>query len=262
MGPFENRLIMDVTAPMAITDLITSNHTEESITLIWTAPGDDGSTGIASGYVVKYSTSGSINDSNWDSANTYAQSWIPLAAGSNEAHIISNLNLNTQYWFAIKAYDEVPNYGYISNNASEKTLDITPPVVDSPADITYEEGTTGHIISWIATDNNPGNYIIYREGVEVDSGSWTSDVAITINVDGLTVGSYNYTIKVTDEFSNTATDTVLVNVNSTFDCGIFVDCVDFLALFCNLNRYPNYKTKNYTEILNQLNFFFISLELL
>ena len=219
MEPFENYLIPpaaeDTTAPAAISDLTTSNPTENSVILNWTAPGDDGNTGTASGYIVKYSTSGPINDSNWDSASTYAQSWTPLTAGSKETHVVSGLDSDTQYWFAIKAYDEVLNYGYISNNASEKTLDITPPVLDSPADITYEEGTTGHIINWNATDNNPGNYIIYREGVEVDSGSWTSGVAITINVDGLTVGSYNYTIKVTDAFSNTATDTVLVNVTSS-----------------------------------------------
>jgi parallel beta-helix repeat protein len=218
MEPFENYLIPpadDTTAPAAISDLTTSNPTENSVILNWTAPGDDGNTGTASGYIVKYSTSGPINDSNWDSASTYAQSWTPVTAGSKETRVVSGLDPDTQYWFAIKAYDEIPNYGYISNNASEKTLDIIPPVVDSPADITYEEGTTGHIISWNATDNNPGNYIIYREGVEVDSGSWTSGVAITINVDGLTVGSYNYTIKVTDAFNNTATDTVLVDVTSS-----------------------------------------------
>jgi len=217
MEPFENYLIPpveDTTAPAAISDLTASNPTENSVILNWTAPGDDGNTGTVSGYIVKYSTSGPINDSNWDSASTYIQLWTPLTAGSKETHVVSGLDSDTQYWFAIKAYDEVLNYGYISNNASEKTLDITPPVVDSPADITYEEGTTGHIISWNATDNDPGNYIISREGVEIDSGSWTSGVAITINVDGLTAGSFIYTIEVTDAFNNTATDTVLVTVTS------------------------------------------------
>jgi len=218
MGPFENRLIMDVTAPMAITDLTTSNHTEESITLNWIAPGDDGNNGMASGYVVKYSNSGSISESNWDSANTYTPSWTPLVAGSNEAHIISNLSLNTQYWFAIKAYDEVPNYGDISNSPNGKTLAIeeaTPPIVGSPPDITYEEGTIGHVISWNATDDNPGNYLIYKDGFEVDSGGWTSDTPIKINVDGLAVGTYNYTIVVSDMFNNTVIDTVFVNVTSS-----------------------------------------------
>ncbi|KKN08829.1 hypothetical protein LCGC14_1052760 [marine sediment metagenome] len=105
------------------------------------------------------------------------------------------------------------------NSATDTVIvtveDTADPVVDSPADITYEEGTTGHSISWIATDNNPGNYIIYKDGFEVDSGSWTSSVPITINVDGLTVGSYNYTIVVSDAFNNTAINTVFVKVTSS-----------------------------------------------
>ncbi|XOB40764.1 MAG: PKD domain-containing protein [Candidatus Nealsonbacteria bacterium] len=90
--------------------------------------------------------------------------------------------------------------------------DVTNPILDSPQDIIYEEGTTDNTISWTATDNNPDTYIIYRDGLEIDSGTWTSGVAITINVDGLTVGSYNYTIVVTDAFGNMVSDTVWVTV--------------------------------------------------
>jgi len=135
MEPFENYLIppaaADTTAPAAISDLTTSNPTENSVILNWTAPGDDGNTGTASGYIVKYSTSGPINDSNWDSASTYAQLWTPLTAGSKETHVVSGLDPDIQYWFAIKAYDEIPNYGYISNTASGKTLTVTsiPPLI-------------------------------------------------------------------------------------------------------------------------------------
>ena len=126
MEPFENYLkpSADTTAPAAINDLVISNPTANSITLTWTAPGDDENTGTATGYVVKYSTSGSINDSNWDSATTYGQSWIPLTAGSIETHVVSGLNSNTQYWFAIKAYDEISNYGNISNSPSGKTAAV------------------------------------------------------------------------------------------------------------------------------------------
>ncbi len=112
---------VDPNPPAAITDLATSNPTENSITLIWSAPGDDGNTGNAAGYVVRYSTSGPINDSNWDSATTYTQSWMPLSANNNEIHVISGLISDTTYWFAVKAYDEIPNYSNISNSPSGKT---------------------------------------------------------------------------------------------------------------------------------------------
>ena len=37
----------DTTAPAAVSNLATSDPTSNSITLSWTAPGDDGSTGTA-----------------------------------------------------------------------------------------------------------------------------------------------------------------------------------------------------------------------
>jgi len=57
----------DTTPPNAITDLTTSNPTTTSITLTWTAPGDDNSIGTAASYDIRYSTS-SITTSNWASA--------------------------------------------------------------------------------------------------------------------------------------------------------------------------------------------------
>ncbi len=208
----------DTIAPAFINDLSIINSAIESITLTWTALGDDENIGIAAGYVVKYSTSGPITDSNWDSTSTYTQAWIPLTAGSTETHVLSGLNSDTQYWFAIKAYDEIPNYGNISNSPSEKTAKLsetTPPAVDSPPDITYEEGTTGHVISWNATDDNLGTYVIYKDSIEVNSGGCASGIPIKINVDGLAVGTYNYTIVVSDAFNNTAIDTVFVKVTSS-----------------------------------------------
>ncbi|XOB46885.1 MAG: NosD domain-containing protein [Candidatus Nealsonbacteria bacterium] len=92
----------------------------------------------------------------------------------------------------------------------------SPPALHAyPNDVTYEEGTTGHNISWTATDLNPGTYKIYRDGLEIDSGTWESGIAITINVDGLAIGSYNYTIVATDAFGNVASDTVWVTVEDS-----------------------------------------------
>ena len=94
----------------------------DSIILSWTAPGDDENNGTASGYIVKYSSVGPITDSNWNSATLFTQSWKPLEAGKTEVQVVSNLNPNTEYWFAIKTYDEALNLGEISNSLSGKTL--------------------------------------------------------------------------------------------------------------------------------------------
>jgi len=117
----------------------------------------------------------------------------------------------------VGSYNYTINVTYSLGDSISDTVivfieDITAPIVDNPANITYEEHTTGHNISWTATDNNPGFYVIYMNEIETDSGSWTSGVPITINVDGLAIGSYNYTIVVSDVYDNSATDTVIVIV--------------------------------------------------
>jgi hypothetical protein len=113
--------LLDPNAPAQITNLAAYDPTHDAVTLTWTAPGDNGDTGTATGYVVKYSATGPVNDTSWDSATSYDQSWTPQLGGEGESHVIYNLSAGVKYWFAIKAYDEVPNYSEISNNAVETT---------------------------------------------------------------------------------------------------------------------------------------------
>jgi hypothetical protein len=117
----------DTAAPAAIADLATVSSTNTSITLTWTAPGDDGHAGNATGYIVKYSTTGSIDSGNWDSASTYTQSWKPIKNGTEENHVVTDLTPGTKYWFAIKAYDDAspPNYGAVSNSPNTATATAT-----------------------------------------------------------------------------------------------------------------------------------------
>jgi hypothetical protein len=112
---------VDITPPAAITDLVAVNATANSIILSWTAPGDDANNETVSGYVAKYSTTGPITDQNWDSAVTYSQSWTPLQADNNETQTVYGLSSNTQYWFAVRAFDETPNYGAASNSPTATT---------------------------------------------------------------------------------------------------------------------------------------------
>jgi hypothetical protein len=87
------------------------------------------------------------------------------------------------------------------------------PVMSRPPDIAYVAGTAGHMISWTCTDLNPDCYQLYRDGVLILSGSWTS--GLEYSVDGLAVGSYSYTVMFYDCAGNFVTDTVLVTVSSS-----------------------------------------------
>jgi len=87
------------------------------------------------------------------------------------------------------------------------------PIIDHPADITYEEATTGYNITWHPSDANPSNYTVNRNEILVDSGSWDTG-NITVIVDGLSVGTYTYNCTINDTAGNWASDTVLVIVTS------------------------------------------------
>ncbi len=94
-------IMADVTPPAAVSNLATSSPTSSSITLSWTAPGDDGNTGTATSYDIRYSTS-AINDSNWASATQVSGEPTPLVAGTNQNMVITGLSPSTTYYFAIK----------------------------------------------------------------------------------------------------------------------------------------------------------------
>ncbi|MFX0113033.1 MAG: lamin tail domain-containing protein [Candidatus Hodarchaeota archaeon] len=88
---------------------------------------------------------------------------------------------------------------------------VIPDDIHPPADITYEEGSLGNIITWNPFDDNPATYTIYKNGTSVDSDDWDG-LGITIAIDGLAIGVYNYTCVVVDINDRMAVDTVLVTV--------------------------------------------------
>ncbi|MFQ6042309.1 MAG: fibronectin type III domain-containing protein, partial [Candidatus Poribacteria bacterium] len=117
---------LDITPPADITNLAASNPTDNSITLTWTAPGDDGDTGTASEYDIRYSTD-TITASSWDSATQVMDEPAPQPAGTSESFTVTGLSAKTTYYFAIKTADEAPNWSALSNVATIETLlaDVT-----------------------------------------------------------------------------------------------------------------------------------------
>lgn len=119
----------DTTLPGDITDLAAApGPSANDVYLTWTAPGDDGNNWQLTGYVVKYSTT-PINASNFDAADTFAQSWIPSSPGTVEHYNLSMPGAGVVYYFAIKGVDEAGNMAASFNTASATSLasDVTPP---------------------------------------------------------------------------------------------------------------------------------------
>ncbi|MBN2151342.1 MAG: hypothetical protein JW839_07855, partial [Candidatus Lokiarchaeota archaeon] len=88
------------------------------------------------------------------------------------------------------------------------------PTITHPSDITYTFGYTSYNIYWTITDLSTiaRAYSIYRNGSWINNGTWTSGSQFSRNVDGLAIGSYNYTIVATDGYGASVQDAVIVKV--------------------------------------------------
>ncbi len=108
----------------------------QSVTLDWTAPGDDGVVGTASSYKMRYSstrpdtTSQTAMDAWWASAivvNTPPLP-VPLVAGTSQSVTVTATFISgNTYYFVIQACDEVPNCSPYSNVAAKFIPDTIPP---------------------------------------------------------------------------------------------------------------------------------------
>ncbi len=126
---------------------------------------------------------------------------------------IDGLSADT-YTYSIVINDVAGNTVSDSVNVEVTSIVNDAPYVSSPSDISYQVSTTGHTISWTATDSNPDTYIITRDGVSIDSGSWSSGNPIIVNVDGLSADTYTYTIVVVDTLGLSDSDSVNLVVTS------------------------------------------------
>lgn len=174
---------VEQTPPNDIANLNVILPTRTSLTLIWTAPGDDSTVGTASQYDVRYATTPITTGDAWDAAEQLSGEAIPAPAGTPETLTVADLVEATTYYFAIKTADEVPNWSAISNVASGTTAaDNTPPagINDLEAATGSAEGTVD--LSWTAPgdDNLLGAASVYEIRYAYDSITAASWQAATI----------------------------------------------------------------------------------
>ncbi|MFX1479662.1 MAG: ABC transporter substrate-binding protein [Promethearchaeota archaeon] len=104
-----------------------------------------------------------------------------------------NMNRYTFYTYPIKP----SNYLYVSN----------------PEDITFLVGETGHDIKWNLKGTNLTTpmYYLYKDSTLITNDTWQSGDSISVSLDGLSAGTYNYSIVVYNN-SRSVEDSVIVDV--------------------------------------------------
>ncbi|MFH1282613.1 MAG: FG-GAP-like repeat-containing protein [bacterium] len=224
-----NSAQVDLVEPSAVSDLTAlTGAIEGEITLAWTAPGDDESSGTATSYILKWDTL-QINTAGFDSATTYSQSWIPQVNGSAEGpYTLAGFNGGVTYYFAIKAVDDLDNKGswstivVNSQNYAYAQIDVSAPC--SISDLTAIAGTNeGEIdLAWTAPGDDegsgtPASYIVKYDTTQITNASFNAAIEYvqlwvplaaggseSQTVSGFVPGStYYFAIKAVDEMGNT-----------------------------------------------------------
>jgi len=120
-------LVQDVTAPAGVDDLSIESIVDDRMTLSWTAPGDDGMSGMANLYDMRYSTE-PLTPDNFATGIPVRNLAFPRSPGTVEQFTPPDLPAETTLHFLLKIEDDAGHTAW-SNSASgiNGPADIIPP---------------------------------------------------------------------------------------------------------------------------------------
>ncbi|RKH42618.1 lamin tail domain-containing protein [Corallococcus sicarius] len=140
--------ITDAVAPEIAQDFGATALSAYSLRLDWKAPGDDGDLGTATRYELRYATV-AITDDTFDTATLVPGVSAPQAPGTAETFTVSDLEVGTTYFFALKTFDGANNGSALATVSGTTTnpcdgFVCTPPASTCAADarslVTYSQG--------------------------------------------------------------------------------------------------------------------------
>lgn len=140
---------------LGTTSMAHAQASPNSVTLTWTTPGDDSLAGQASAFDLRYSTT-AITAANFAAATRWTAMPTPAASGTQQTVTVTGLTPSTQYWFALKVGDDVPNWSGVSNIISRTTLaapDVTRPFAIANVAVNSVTDTTA-TLGWTATGDD------------------------------------------------------------------------------------------------------------
>jgi len=145
---------VDSTDPGPVGDLASSFVSSDRVTVAWTATGDDGTTGTATEYELRYALT-PITDATFSEA-TRVLSGVPppRAPGAREEAVVRGLMPDTEYSIALVARDEFGNPSPLSNVITVHTT--APPVAALDPGAIGDTLLTGQHATAVLTLRNDG----------------------------------------------------------------------------------------------------------
>ena len=166
----------DTIPPSVVSDLAVFAFDEGSVSLTWTAPGDDGSQGRVAAYDLRYADE-SISEGNWDSATRVEAEPTPSDPGTRELFTIVDLMTGRDYYFALRSIDDSGSLSAISNVVLATTLaDTIPPSQVADLEVTFAAGRSVSF-GWTAPGDDGGvgqaaEYDLRFAGDPITEGTW------------------------------------------------------------------------------------------
>lgn len=148
----------DFIPPSAVTLSLESTSTN-SVTLSWTAPGDDGTDGTAALYDLRYSDKPFTADEFFDAIRVLDLP-TPSPSGSSEMFEVTGLEEATTYYFGLLSQDEAGNFSDVSNIVEAATGTAAP---EAPSNLAaVAQSTTLVRLVWQDNADNETSYEIER----------------------------------------------------------------------------------------------------
>jgi predicted outer membrane repeat protein len=214
----------DNTPPAAVSNLRVFSTTATSATLRWTAPGNDGMSGTAALYDVRYSTD-PLSDDNWAGATPVADVPPPQVAGSLETLVVSGLSNLETYYFGLKTRDNNSNWSPLSNvfsTADPRTFYVCPDGsgdFDNIQDGIFQASDGDTVTLCDGTYTGTGNRDISYHGKAITVKSTSGNpAACVIDCEGLTRG---FTFDSLEDTTSVLEGVTVTNGSSTRGGAVF-----------------------------------------
>ena len=215
------RLAWTVAGALALAAFAPARASADAIDLSWTAPGDDGASGRAASYEIRYAPSPIVAGDTtgwWGAAQLAGVLPPPLTAGSHEQFTVIGLSTGTTYHFVLRTTDDAGNVSAFSNVSTRQAGAPGGPLA-TPADFTAQAVPGGVRLAWSepASGAGSGYHLYRREPNGPDTLLATLPVAETSHIDTAARGGSTYEYRVATHQGGVESTPAVVSISVPSD---------------------------------------------